>query len=126
MVDFNSESLINQPIKQINLFLVIELHYNVLESLELYKKQKYNNTVPVSLPALKSRIYLLYIRVRHSLTPILNDEIEPLIKTNDITEMLKGFDLMDKYLLEKKVTVFLDIRNYDTYKSWQEDEAKGL
>ena len=84
MADFNNETWVAQPIKQINTYFVVELHYNVLESLELYKKQYYNNIQPVSLPALKGRIYVLYQRIKWALNEEERFELDKLLKPEEI------------------------------------------
>jgi hypothetical protein len=134
-MDFNNESTISLDKQDINVITLIESHYYIIQALEEYFKQSYNNMEPVSRMALMSRIDTLYYLLRPALKIFWKQkkgeedkllEIKEQITSNNLDPKLTAFENMQDLLFDKGVLRFGKVKTINTAIAEEEDASKGL
>jgi len=126
MVDFNNETTIAKSPRDILIYIILERHYIVLQSIQQYQFQVYQNSESNSESSLKSQIYIYYEAVRTSLEQDKENhkEIELLCQSQEIAECMKGFRLVENYLYTIGVLKFGFKLDYDPSDAYEDDNAK--
>ena len=133
----------SRPKHDVFMMILIELNHYVLDNLEEYYKQKSMGVSPNAIHSLKARIIRLFETIKHHMLKHSAKEtikkIDELIGTTnliisnetffikqDIIIFLELHDYIRQFLLDKKVTEFVNKREYDPYDPTEEDKNKGF
>jgi hypothetical protein len=143
MVNFNNDITYTRPSNDVNKMIVIESDHYVLDALEDYHKQRFNGQTPTIGATLKARIIRLFEAIKYEfmkhadkedkekVTNLLHMDREynyHIDTSKEIKEevFLKLYNIISKFLNEKRIKEVVNARGYDSSNPIDEDEAKGI
>lgn len=134
MVDFDNEVTISTDRTKIITVLILQRWNYVHECLEKYFRLKYSKAQP-PVHIVKSAIMTLFLMLRQNIIYVdsaLSEELRvfPKLKSlfaeGSFDSFLEAFALLDDWLCNANLTLFIYRKTYDSSSESEEDEAHGL
>lgn len=140
MVDFNNETTISQPIKQVVAITGLQYHMDVLTNQSHYLKNKFMG-IDIDCSLYQSSVITLYYQFKDSIIAYYNNKSkfkdgdhEKILKclanlednALDYDEINKAFNYINTFLYEKGLTKIDDKAVYDATNPFEENRARGF
>ena len=145
MVNFNNDVTYTRPTNDVNRMTIIEARHYVLDAIETYYEQMFKGAIPAVTPALKARIIRLFEALRDDIIEHLKDKDdlakikkvlncddkyhinnEEIAKIKEDSQFFILYHVLSKFMHDKRITEFINAKNYDPSNPIDEDKAAGL